>query len=123
MSALHVIDTATLKVDTGAPRLPIGVLGEVVWHRNNHDLAFSLTTVRQPSDVYSLDADTSKLERWTNSETAVNMSSFADAELIRWEEFRRQDHFRLSIRPPAKFTGKHPVLIEIHGGPGRPITP
>ncbi len=116
LSALHVIDTATTK-EVPVPKLPVGVVGDVVWHRNNHDLAFSLTTVRQPVDVYSLDADTGKLERWTNSETAVNMSSFADAELIRWKSFDGKTISGFLTRPPAKFTGKRPVLIQIHGGP------
>jgi dipeptidyl aminopeptidase/acylaminoacyl peptidase len=116
LSALHLIDTATTK-ELPLPKLPVGVVGDVVWHRNNHDLAFSLTTVRLPVDTYSLDADTGKLERWTTSETAVNTSSFVDAELIRWKSFDGKTISGFLTRPPAKFTGKRPVLIEIHGGP------
>ena len=116
LSALHLIDTATTK-ELPVPRLPVGVVGDVVWHRNNHDLAFSLTTVRLPDDTYSLDADTGKLERWTTSETAVNTSSFVDADLIRWKSFDGKTISGFLTRPPAKFTGKRPVLIEIHGGP------
>jgi dipeptidyl aminopeptidase/acylaminoacyl peptidase len=116
LSALHLIDTTTNK-ELPVPKLSTGVIGDVVWHHDNHDLAFSLTTARLPVDAYSLDVDTGKLERWTTSETAVNTSSFADAELIRWKSFDERTISGFLTRPPAKFSGKHPVLIEIHGGP------
>jgi dipeptidyl aminopeptidase/acylaminoacyl peptidase len=116
LNALHLIDTATTR-ELPVPKLPVGVMGGLVWHRDNHDLAFSLTTVRTPDDAYSFDADTGKLERWTTSETAVNTSSFADADLIRWKSFDGKTISGFLTRPPAKFKGKRPVLIEIHGGP------
>jgi dipeptidyl aminopeptidase/acylaminoacyl peptidase len=116
LSALHLLDTSTT-IELPVPKVSVGVIGDLVWHRNNHDLAFSLTTVRLPVDTYSLDADTGKVERWTNSETAVNTSSFLDAELIRWKSFDGKTISGFLTRPPAKFAGRRPVLIEIHGGP------
>lgn len=116
LSALHLLDTSTT-IELPVPKVSVGVIGDLVWHHNSHDLAFSLTTARLPVDTYSLDADTGKVERWTNSETAVNTSSFVDAELIRWKSFDGKTISGFLTRPPAKFTGKRPVLIEIHGGP------
>ena len=116
LSTLHLIDTST-RTELSVPKLPVGVIGDVVWHRNNHDLAFSLTTARLPVDIYSLDTDAGKVERWTYSETAVNTSGFVDSELIRWKSFDGKTISGFLTRPPAKFTGKRPVLIEIHGGP------
>ena len=116
LSTLHLVDTST-RTELSVPKLPVGVIGDVVWHRNNHDLAFTLTTARLPVDIYSLDTDAGKVERWTYSETAVNTSSFVDSELIRWKSFDGKTISGFLTRPPAKFTGKRPVLIEIHGGP------
>ena len=116
LSALHLVDTST-NAELPVPKISTGVISELVWHRNNHDLAFGLTTVRLPEDAYSLDVDTGKLERWTTSETGVNTSGFKDAELIRWKSFDGKTISGFLTRPPAKFSGKRPVLIEIHGGP------
>jgi dipeptidyl aminopeptidase/acylaminoacyl peptidase len=98
-------------------KLPPGVIGSVLWHRNSRDLAFSVTNAKDPGDVYSLDAVTGKVQRWTNSETAVPTKDFADAELVKWKSFDGKMISGFLYRPPAKFTGKRPVLVVIHGGP------
>ena len=116
LSALHLLDTATGR-ELPVPKLPVGVIESVLWHRNNRDLAFGFTSARSPSDCYSLDVTTGKVDRWTTSETAVHSNSFADAELIRWKSFDGKSISGFLYRPPAKFSGKRPVLIEIHGGP------
>jgi dipeptidyl aminopeptidase/acylaminoacyl peptidase len=116
LSVLHLLDTATTQ-ELPVPKFSTGVIGDLVWHRNNRDIAFSLTTAQFPVDAYSLDVDTGNVDRWTNSETAVNTSRFADSQLIRWKSFDGKTISGFLTRPPMKFTGKRPVLIEIHGGP------
>jgi dipeptidyl aminopeptidase/acylaminoacyl peptidase len=116
ISKLHLLDAATHK-EQPTPALPVGLIGGLVWHRNNRDLGFGLTTARDPGDCYSLDVTAGKVERWTTSETAVNTSGFRDAELVRWKSFDQKTISGFLFRPPAKFQGKRPVLIEIHGGP------
>jgi len=92
-------------------------MGGVRWHRNGRDVAFSLTNAQGPGDVFSLDVTTGKLDRWTNSETAVPTKDFPNAELIKWKSFDGKEISGFLYRPPAKFTGKRPVLVVIHGGP------
>jgi dipeptidyl aminopeptidase/acylaminoacyl peptidase len=116
IGVLHLLDTTTGQ-ELPVPKLPVGSVGGVFWHRNNNDLAFSLTTARSPGDAYSLDVNSGKVERWTTSETAVNTESFPDAELVRWRSFDGKMISGFLYRPPARFTGKRPVLIDIHGGP------
>lgn len=70
-----------------------------------------------PYDCYSLDIDAGKVERWTTSERAVNTETLPEAELVRRKSFDEKMISRLLFRPPAKFSGKRPVLIDIHGGP------
>src|ERR1700683_389257 len=113
---LHVLDLETRK-EQAVPNLPVGIIGNLIWHRYNRDLAFAMTTARNPTDCYSLDVTTGKVDRWTASETAVNTSDFKDAELVRWKSFDGKQISGFMYRPPEKFTGKRPVLIEIHGGP------
>jgi dipeptidyl aminopeptidase/acylaminoacyl peptidase len=116
VSVLHVVDTATKK-ELPLPKLPTGVTGAVHWHKNGHELGFSLNNARGPGDVYSLDVATGKLERWTTSETTVKTETFPAAELVRWKSFDGRMISGFLYRPPAKFTGKRPVLVVIHGGP------
>src|SRR5450755_1136477 len=68
MSTLHVLDVDSGK-ELRVPKLPAGVITNLRWHEDNRDLAFSLNTSRSPSDVYSVDIQTAKLDRWTISET------------------------------------------------------
>jgi len=116
VSALHLLETASGR-ELPAPKLPVGLIVSLLWHRNNRELAFGVTTARSPYDCYSLDVNTGQVERWTTSETAVNTSSFPEAELVRWKSFDGKMISGFLYRPPAKFTGKRPVLIDIHGGP------
>jgi len=60
---------------------------------------------------------TGKVERWTASETAVKTDSFPNAELVKWKSFGDKMISGFLYRPPAKFSGKRPVLVVIHGGP------
>jgi len=114
---LHLLDTNT-RQEKPIPALPQGVISGIRWHRNNRDLGFSLSSSNSSSDVYSLDVQSGKLERWTFSETGgLNTASFSDAELIHWKTFDGRRIAGFLYRPPSKFTGKHPVIIYIHGGP------
>ncbi len=117
VSVLHVRDTTTGK-EMPLPRLPAGVIGAVRWHKNGHDLGFAFSSARGPGDCYSMDVETEKLERWTTSETAVKTEAFPQAELVRWKSFDGKMISGFLYKPPAgKFSGKHPVLVVIHGGP------
>jgi dipeptidyl aminopeptidase/acylaminoacyl peptidase len=117
ISVLRLLDTETKKL-TPLPQVPQGVIGGIKWHHNNRDLAFTLSSARSPSDVYSLDKETGKIERWTFSETGgLNPSNFSEPQLIRWKSFDDRAISGFLYRPPAKFTGKRPVVILVHGGP------
>jgi dipeptidyl aminopeptidase/acylaminoacyl peptidase len=116
LSVLHVMDTATHKARR-VSKLPLAVLSGLRWHRNGHDLAFSLTNAQGAGDCYSVDVETGKVERWTTSESAVKTDSFPAAELVHWKSFDGKMISGFLYKPAAKFTGKRPVLVVIHGGP------
>ena len=116
LSVLHVRDTTNGR-EMPLPHIPTGVIGGLRWHKNGHELGFSLNNSRAPGDCYSLDVANEKLERWTNSETAVKTESLLQAELIHWKSFDGKMISGFLYKPPAKFTGKRPVLVNIHGGP------
>jgi len=117
ISVLRLLDTQTgaLIVPNG---IPVGVLGGLCWHNNSQDLAFTLLSTRSPSDVYSLNAGTGEISRWTRSETGgLNTALFSEPELVRWPSFDGRSISGFLYRPAAQFTGRRPVNIIIHGGP------
>jgi dipeptidyl aminopeptidase/acylaminoacyl peptidase len=116
VSVIHVRKTADQK-EVPLRGLPAGVVTSLHWHRNGHELGFSLTNARGPGDCYSYHLTTGKLERWTTSETAMKTDAFPQAELVRWKSFDDKEISGFLYKPPAKFTGKRPVLVVIHGGP------
>ncbi|MGH9318231.1 MAG: S9 family peptidase [Thermoanaerobaculia bacterium] len=114
---LHLLDTADGK-EKPVPGLPVGIVSGVRWHKNGRDLAFQLESSRSGSDIYSLDAVTGKIERWTESETGgLSTENFSEPELVRWKSFDGKMISGFLYRPPARFTGKRPLVINIHGGP------
>jgi dipeptidyl aminopeptidase/acylaminoacyl peptidase len=116
-SVLHLMDTATRKRKP-APKLPLGIIGNVRWHKNSRDLGFTVDSARSPQDVYSLDTQTGQLSRWTTSESGgLNAQNFAEPQLIKWRSFDGREISGFYYRPPARFTGKRPVIVNIHGGP------
>ncbi len=118
VSKLHLLDARTgEKLRT--PALPLGVISGLKWHKNNRDLAFTLSAAKSPNDVYSLDAKTGKIERWTESETGgLNPENFVEPELISIKSFDGLEISGFLYRPDSrKFPDPRPVLISIHGGP------
>src|SRR5579859_4960604 len=117
ISVIHVIWTAG-DHEIHLSHLPNGVIGGLHWRQNSQELGFTVNNVRGPGDAYSLDVVTGKVERWTNSETAVKTDAFPEAELVKWKSFDGKEISGFLYRPTAaKFPGKRPVLVVIHGGP------
>jgi len=119
VSALHLLDTATGK-EKPAPKLGLGagVIGAIEWHPSGRELAFTFASARTPSDVYSLDVTTGKVDRWTESETGgLNAAGFSEPELVRWKSFDGRTISGWLYKPAARFTGPRPVIVNIHGGP------
>lgn len=116
VSILHVMNTADCKEK--AVQIPAGSVSGLRWHKDNQNLGFSLETARYPTDVYSLNIENQKVERWTFSETGgINTANFSDAEAVHWKSFDGRIISGLLYRPAKKFTGKRPVIVDIHGGP------
>jgi dipeptidyl aminopeptidase/acylaminoacyl peptidase len=116
-SRLQLLDTRSRQIRpvTG---VPAGVLGGLSWRRNAREVGFSIASARSPSDVYSVDADTRKLTRWTASELGgLVADQLVEPALISWKSFDARTITGYHYRPAARFTGKRPVIINIHGGP------
>jgi dipeptidyl aminopeptidase/acylaminoacyl peptidase len=123
IGVLHVMDAGTRK-PLPVPQLPVGQVFGILWHEDNIHLGFNLTSARSTADVYSLNIVTGEVERWTQSETGgLNTESFSEPELVKWKTFDGKMISGFLYRPASKFTGKRPVIVNIHGGPEGQFVP
>jgi dipeptidyl aminopeptidase/acylaminoacyl peptidase len=117
VGVLHVMSSAT-GVERRLPKLPTGLISDVRWRKTGTELGFTLVTSRSPADAYSVDLATGALIRWTESETAgLNTRDVAEVELVHWPSFDGRSISGFLNKPPARFSGRRPVIINIHGGP------
>ncbi len=117
VSQVYLLDTKTLK-KTLVPGLPVGVATLGGWRPDDSEFAISITTAQTSSDVYSIDATKLGLTRWTESEMGgLVPSELPTAELVEWKSFDGKMISGFLYQPPKRFTGKRPVIINIHGGP------
>jgi dipeptidyl aminopeptidase/acylaminoacyl peptidase len=104
--------------------LPIGVVSNLKWHNNSKDLAFNFKSPRAPNDVYALNTESGLLQQWTKSfKAGVDPEKLVIPELIHWKSFDGREISGFLYRPPSVFTGKRPVIIDIHGGPEEQYRP
>lgn len=105
--------------EIGRPALPAGQLSGLEFHRATpNEIAFTANSPQSPAGVWSYHVGTGRLTRWTTAVTeGIDPSTFADGQIVKWKSFDGREISGILYLPPAKFTGKRPVLISIHGGP------
>ena len=116
VSRLRLLDPKSGRVREA--KLPDGVLGGIAiapWG----EVAFTFSSAQSAGDAYSLDPATLKVRRWTASETGgLDPVSNALPELVSARSFDGIEVSGFLYRPnPAKFPGKRPMIVDIHGGP------
>ncbi len=119
IGVLRLLDMSTMKSRL-VKNLPAGSISGVRFHpKINNLLGFNVSSNRHPVDVYSMDLTDGKVSRWTESEAGgLRTSENAEAAVVRTRSFDGLEISGLLYRPSAtKFSGKRPILINIHGGP------
>ncbi len=117
MARAYILTTATGKYEP-VQGLPVGMIGGLRWTRDGASLGLTIASHASTSDAYEFERATGKLTRWTESELGgMDGSALREPELITWPSFDKRSISGYLYRPPAKFTGKRPVVINIHGGP------
>ena len=113
---LQILDLTTLKMKP-VPGLPLGQLSQLRWRPGSRELAFTLATTKTAGDIYSVDTSLGTVTKWTASEATFNPESLPAPEIVEWKSFDGLTISGIVYRPPARFTGPRPVLVNIHGGP------
>ena len=113
----RVFDAATLKPLPLPPTSAVSV-SSVRLAPNGESLAYAGSSATAPSEVRVIDLRRGEASLWAAADTAgVDTSTFQPIEIVEWKSFDGRTISGLIQRPPPRFKGKRPVLIEIHGGP------
>lgn len=118
LGVLHLMETRH-HTEIALPNLPPGIPLNLAWHADNRHLGFSFTSAQSPADAYSIDTEKGQLKRWTVSETGgLDTSHFPHPQLVQMKSFDGLNISAFVYRPDsARFPGKRPVIVNIHGGP------
>ncbi len=116
-SKLRLFDPKSGAVRT-VDKLPAGIIGglEVApWG----DIGITFTSARSAADAFSVDPKTLAITRWTESETGgLDVTQNVEPELVKVKSFDGLEVSGFLYRPdPAKFPGKRPLIMSVHGGP------
>ena len=97
----------------------MGVIGGLDWHPSGRELGFSLNSARSPTDAYSVDVQQRRADPLDGERDWAGWcaSELSEPSLVRWPSFDGRTISGFLYRPPARFTGRRPVIINIHGGP------
>jgi dipeptidyl aminopeptidase/acylaminoacyl peptidase len=114
---MRILDVASGKV-TKVDALPAGQIGGIEiapWG----EIGFSFNSAKSAADVWSLDPKTMQITRWTQSETGgLDPSVNVEPRIVTTKSFDGLEVSGLLYLPdPAKFPGKRPLIVDIHGGP------
>ena len=117
VSRLKLLDPRTRAVRTVAG-LPSGVISAIDVAPDGK-IGVSLSSARSALDLFAIDPATLAVTRWTESETGgLDVTSNAEPELVTVKSFDGEPVSGFLYRPdPARFPGRRPLIVSIHGGP------
>jgi dipeptidyl aminopeptidase/acylaminoacyl peptidase len=117
LAKLKLYDPKTNKVRS-VDGLPAGTIGGIEISEWG-EIGLTFTSARSAADAYSVDSKTLKVTRWTESETGgLDVSKNIEPELVKVKSFDGLEVSGFLYRPdPAKFPGKRPLIMSVHGGP------
>lgn len=123
VSKLRLLDpkSGAVREVSGLPRGVIGGVEIAPWGQ----IGLTVSSARVPSDAYSVDPATLAVTRWTESETGgLDPAKNAEPEFVEVKSFDGETVSGFLYRPdPAKFPGKRPLIVSIHGGPESQFVP
>ncbi len=98
--------------------LPVGFLTGMTWTKDSQKGFYQLSTSYANSDIYEWDSKTGKIVPWVENEIGgVDASAIPAPQLVKWKSFDGLEISGFLYPANKKFSGKRPVIIDIHGGP------
>ena len=97
------------------PTLPTGLISGIEWHQNSRDLGFTVSARSQPRRLLGRCGE--RQSRTLDLQRNRRPEHFDfPSRIIHWKSWDERA-ISDSFIAPAKYTGKRPVIINIHGGP------
>lgn len=115
-SELQIIDLTTLKARP-MTSVPNGTISHLRWRPGSQEVGFTLASMKSPGDVYSVDAASGAVTRWTTSQVGYDTDSLPAPEAVSFKSPDGTVIRGILYRPIARFTGPRPVWVTFHGGP------
>jgi len=117
INKLYILHADSKKYEP-VSQVPVGLIGGVKFSNDGRSLYFARSAADSGSDVYKMDLVSKNIERWTESEQGeMQPSDMSVPKLIEWKGFDQMKISGFYYPAAPKFTGKRPVIINIHGGP------
>jgi dipeptidyl aminopeptidase/acylaminoacyl peptidase len=117
LSKLYILNTANNKY-MQVDKIPTGVIAGTKWSADSKSLALTMVSYNSSADVYEYNSDTKDFIRWTESELGgMDVSRLQAPKLISWKSFDGKMISGYFYEAASNFTGKRPVIVNIHGGP------
>lgn len=122
VSRVRILDLASGAVRT-VDGLPAGVIpyaiGPAISIAPWGEIGLSMASAKVPGDAFSIDPKTLAVTQWTHSETGgLDPSRNVEPKLVEVASFDGEKISGFLYQPdPAKFPGKRPLIVDIHGGP------
>jgi dipeptidyl aminopeptidase/acylaminoacyl peptidase len=104
-------------------QLPAGSVGRARVHPASGEIAMVLSSAQGPAQVQVLqlqpDLRAGSVRPWTRPvvPAGLDLSTLPDPRVVRWRSFDGRSISGILYLPPARFGGKRPVLMSMHGGP------
>ncbi len=97
---------------------PTGSVTRAGYHPASNELALVVNSAQGPGQIHTLDAQ-GRAVAWTRPAGAdgVDLSALPAQVVVRWTSFDGRRISGVLSLPPARFTGRRPVLMLMHGGP------
>lgn len=113
----YILDTASKK-HYAIGGLPTGLIYGMRWSKDSESLGFHLSTSNANSDIYEWNVKERSVIPWVQNELGgINALTIPPPRLIKWKSFDGLEISGFLYPGNNKFTGKRPVIIDIHGGP------
>jgi dipeptidyl aminopeptidase/acylaminoacyl peptidase len=98
---------------------PAGSVTGIGFHPSRDELAVVVNSVQGPSQIHSLDITSGTRVAWTKpvGTAGLNLDSLPEQQIVRWQSFDGRTISGILSLPPARFAGKRPVILQVHGGP------
>lgn len=117
---LRLFDARTLQ-ELAAPPVPAGSANAAVFHRRSRKLAVGLDGARSPNTIHALETAGAggAAVPWTRpyAPPGIDVAGFPEQRIARWTSFDGLPLSAIVSQPPARFAGRRPVVVIVHGGP------